>query len=116
MREMGWLGQRVQALVAMVRNGWQAACTMCPKPRRSAKRAMLQVMEQRLAEVQRAMGESLHGTSTRTARSLGELQQRLETIDKAQANIEKLSGNVLNLAGYPVKQADPRRFWRNSAA
>ena len=33
----------------------------------------------------------------RTARSLGELQQRLETIDKAQANIEKLSGNVLGL-------------------
>ncbi len=58
---------------------------------------MLQVMEQRLAEVQRGMTESLTGTSTRTARSLGELQQRLETIDKAQANIEKLSGNVLSL-------------------
>jgi DNA recombination protein RmuC len=58
---------------------------------------MLQVMEQRLAEVQRQMTEALHGTSTRTARSLGELQQRLETIDKAQANIEKLSGNVLSL-------------------
>jgi DNA recombination protein RmuC len=28
---------------------------------------------------------------------LGELQTRLETIDKAQANIEKLSGNVLSL-------------------
>ena len=58
---------------------------------------MLQVMEQRLAEVQRQMTEALHGTSTRTARSLGELHTRLETIDKAQANIEKLSGNVLNL-------------------
>ena len=33
----------------------------------------------------------------RTARSLGELQQRLETIDKAQTNIEKLSGDVLGL-------------------
>jgi DNA recombination protein RmuC len=54
-------------------------------------------MEQRLADVQRGMTESLHGTSTRTARSLGELQQRLETIDRAQANIEKLSGNVLSL-------------------
>jgi DNA recombination protein RmuC len=55
------------------------------------------MMEQRLAEVQRNMTEALHGTSTRTARSLGELQTRLETIDKAQANIEKLSGNVLSL-------------------
>ena len=58
---------------------------------------MLQLMEARLAEVTRNMTESLHGTATRTARSLGELQQRLETIDKAQANIEKLSGNVLSL-------------------
>ncbi len=58
---------------------------------------MLALMEQRLADVSRGMTESLHGTATRTARSLGDLQQRLETIDKAQANIEKLSGNVLGL-------------------
>ncbi len=58
---------------------------------------MLKVVEQRLAEVSNKMGENLAGTATRTARSLGELQQRLETIDKAQANIEKLSGNVLSL-------------------
>ena len=59
--------------------------------------ATLQLMEARLAEVTKTMGDSLTGSSTRTARSLGELQQRLETIDKAQANIEKLSGNVLSL-------------------
>ncbi|MFD1881916.1 DNA recombination protein RmuC [Paracoccus pacificus] len=57
----------------------------------------LHLMETRLAEVGRGMTESLAGNATRTARSLGELQQRLETIDKAQANIEKLSGNVLSL-------------------
>ncbi|MEO0343930.1 MAG: DNA recombination protein RmuC [Pseudomonadota bacterium] len=58
---------------------------------------VVQTMERRLEEVQRAMGESLHGTATRTARSLGELQMRLETIDKAQTKIEKLSGDVLSL-------------------
>ncbi|MGD9917255.1 MAG: DNA recombination protein RmuC [Paenirhodobacter sp.] len=58
---------------------------------------MLQLMELRLAEVNRTMVESLHGSATRTARSLGDLQQRLAAIDKAQANIEKLSGNVLGL-------------------
>ena len=58
---------------------------------------MLALMEARRAEVSRGMSESLHGTATRTARSLGDLQQRLEAIDKAQANIEKLSGNVLGL-------------------
>ncbi|MEM0988995.1 MAG: DNA recombination protein RmuC [Pseudomonadota bacterium] len=54
-------------------------------------------VERRLEEVQRAMGESLHGTATRTARALGELQTRLEAIDKAQSNIEKLSGDVIGL-------------------
>ena len=58
---------------------------------------VLALMEQRLAEVNRALNESLHGSATRTARSLGDLHQRLEAIDKAQANIEKLSGNVLGL-------------------
>ncbi|MGB3148336.1 MAG: DNA recombination protein RmuC, partial [Paracoccaceae bacterium] len=63
----------------------------------TAQTKMLALMEQRLAEVSRGMAESLQGSATRTARGLGELQQRLETIDKAQANIEKLSGDVLSL-------------------
>ena len=58
---------------------------------------LLNLINDRLAEVQNTMGESLQGSATKTARSLGELQQRLETIDKAQENIEKLSGNVLSL-------------------
>ena len=58
---------------------------------------LVSVINERLAEVQNKMGESLQGSATKTARSLGELQQRLETIDKAQENIEKLSGNVLSL-------------------
>lgn len=58
---------------------------------------MLQTMEERLAEVQRNMAESLHGSSVKTTRSLTELQERLTTIDKAQSNIEKLSGDVLGL-------------------
>ena len=58
---------------------------------------VMETVERRLEEVQRAMGETLHGTATRTARSLGELQNRLEAIDKAQTKIEKLSGDVLGL-------------------
>ncbi|MEM9139228.1 MAG: DNA recombination protein RmuC [Pseudomonadota bacterium] len=63
----------------------------------SAQARIMETVERRLEEVQRAMGESLHGTATRTARSLGELQNRLEAIDKAQTKIEKLSGDVLGL-------------------
>ncbi len=58
---------------------------------------MVEAMERRLEEVQKGMAETLHGTSTRTARSLGELQQKLDQIDRAQAKIEQLSGNVLSL-------------------
>ncbi|MDR0810053.1 MAG: DNA recombination protein RmuC [Gemmobacter sp.] len=95
-RELGWLGQRVQAL-AEGQERLAGGLHHVSETQAMSQTAMLQVMEQRLAEVQRQMGESLHGSATRTARSLGELQQRLETIDKAQANIEKLSGNVLSL-------------------
>lgn len=58
---------------------------------------LVQTLETRLADVQRGMSESLHGNSVKTTRSLTELQERLATIDRAQSNIEKLSGDVLSL-------------------
>jgi DNA recombination protein RmuC len=63
----------------------------------AAQSHLLQLMEKRLAQVSHAMTENLQGTSRRTAQSLGELQQRLQAIDKAQDNITKLSGDVLSL-------------------
>ena len=50
-----------------------------------------------LAEMQERMKETLHGASKQTASSLSQLQERLATIDKAQDNITKLSGDVLSL-------------------
>jgi DNA recombination protein RmuC len=96
MREIGWLGQRVQQL-GDGQERLAGGLHHVSESQAVSQTAMIKMMEQRLAEVQRQMMESLHGSSTRTARSLGELQTRLETIDKAQANIEKLSGNVLSL-------------------
>lgn len=52
---------------------------------------------QSLHEMQERMKESLHGSSEKTTQSLTQLQERLATIDKAQTNIEKLSGDVLGL-------------------
>ena len=54
-------------------------------------------MEVRLSEVQKQIFDSLNGSATKTAKSLGALQERLVAIDKAQDNLEKLSGNVLSL-------------------
>ncbi|MEZ5913649.1 MAG: DNA recombination protein RmuC [Paracoccaceae bacterium] len=94
--QLGQLGQRVQSLS----DGQQqlaGGLTHVSEAQAHSQSSMLKLMEQRLAEVSQRMNENLHGSATRTARSLGELQQRLETIDKAQANIEKLSGDVLSL-------------------
>ena len=96
LHELGWLSNRVQALS----DGQQqlaGGLTHVSEAQSLSQKAMLHLMEQRLAEVQKAMTESLAGNSVTTSQSLGELKQRLETIDKAQANIEKLSGNVLSL-------------------
>jgi DNA recombination protein RmuC len=96
LRELGWMGSRVQRLAEGQERlaGGLGAVT---EAQASGQTAMLHLMETRLAEVQARMTDALAGTATRTARSLGDLQQRLETIDRAQANIEKLSGNVLSL-------------------
>ena len=58
---------------------------------------ILSNMEGRLSEVQKQIFDSLSGSASNTAKSLGALQERLIAIDKAQANLEKLSGNVLSL-------------------
>lgn len=63
----------------------------------AAQARMAASLETRLAQVTQAMGDSLNQNALRTARSLGDLQQRLSAIDKAQSNIEKLSGDVLGL-------------------
>lgn len=94
--QMDQLGRSVQALS----DGQQqlaGGLNHVSEAQSASQARVLQLMEQRLADVTKAMNDNLQGTATRTARSLGELQQRLETIDKAQANIEKLSGDVLSL-------------------
>ncbi len=50
-----------------------------------------------LAEMQEGLRDSLHGSSEKTTKSLAQLQERLAAIDRAQSNIEKLSGDVLGL-------------------
>ncbi len=96
LRNLDALGGRVQA-VSDGQHQLAGGLRHVSEAQAASQTKMLALMEQRLAEVSRGMTESLHGSSTRTARSLGELQERLATIDKAQANIEKLSGDVLSL-------------------
>lgn len=50
-----------------------------------------------MTEMQERMKETLNGSSKQTTVSLTQLQERLASIDKAQDNITKLSGDVLSL-------------------
>ena len=63
----------------------------------TSQAAIIKHVESWLEEIQKSISSSLSGSSVKTAQTLGELQQRLQTIDKAQTNIEKLSGEVLGL-------------------
>ncbi len=63
----------------------------------STQADMVKHVESRLSEVQKLVSDNLLGSATKTAHTLGELQQRLTTIDAAQNNIEKLSSSVLSL-------------------
>jgi len=90
----------VSARVSELSNGQQqlaGGLTHVSEAQASAQSKMLELMEKRLAEVSGKMNENLAGSAQRTAKSLGELQQRLVAIDKAQDNITKLSGDVLSL-------------------
>lgn len=105
------LGQGQQSLAGGLKSVSEAQA--------SAQLQVVQNMEVRLADVQRQMSDTLHanalkssnamaemhtrinevlaGSSEKTTKSLTQLQERLATIDKAQSNIEKLSGDVLSL-------------------
>jgi DNA recombination protein RmuC len=96
LRELAWMSRSVRHL-SDGQERLAGGLAHVSDAQTASQAAVLRLMEQRLAEVQARMADSLTGTATRTARSLGDLQQRLETIDRAQANIERLSGNVLSL-------------------
>lgn len=94
--QIGGLGSRVE----MLSNGQQqlfGGLTSVTEAQAQQQAKTLQLMEQRLSQVTESLNVNLSSSAQRTAQSLGELQQRLLTIDKAQENITKLSGDVLSL-------------------
>ena len=99
-RRAGRAAEPLAAQVVALAQGQQqlvGGLTQVTNAQVQAQAKLLETMEKRLEEVSTRMATSLTGSATRTAHSLGELQQRLEAIDKAQTKIEKLSGEVLTL-------------------
>ncbi|MEJ2022513.1 MAG: DNA recombination protein RmuC, partial [Maritimibacter sp.] len=117
-RQMTGLGQAVQYL-GQGQEQLTGSLRSVSDAQSNGQAQMVQAMEQRLAEVQRQMQEQLHnnamksarsmsemqermnetlkGSAVKTTQSLTQLQERLATIDKAQENITRLSGDVLSL-------------------
>ncbi|MGH1370111.1 MAG: DNA recombination protein RmuC [Maritimibacter sp.] len=117
-QQMGGLGQAVQIL-GQGQEQLTGGLRTVSDAQANAQSQVIGTMEARLAEVQRQMQERLHdnamksarsmsemqermndtlkGSAVRTTQSLTQLQERLATIDKAQENITRLSGDVLSL-------------------
>ena len=117
-RQMAGLGRAVQ-LLGQGQDQLTGGLRTVSDAQATAQTQTVQVMEARLAEVQRQMQERLHenalrsaralsdmqermnetlkGSTVKTTQSLTQLQERLATIDKAQENITRLSGDVLSL-------------------
>ena len=116
--QMGGLGQAV-TILGQGQDQLSGSLRAVSDAQTTAQTQMIGAMEARLSDVQRQMQDRLHENATRTARALAEmqermrdslhgssekttasltrLQERLAAIDKAQSNIEKLSGDVLSL-------------------
>ncbi len=117
-RQIGGLGRAVEVL-GHGQDRLSGSLRTVSDSQASAQAQMVGAMEARLSAVQREMQDRLHDNAARTARALAEmqarlneslagstlkttesltrLQERLAAIDKAQHNIEKLSGDVLSL-------------------
>ncbi|WP_010141340.1 DNA recombination protein RmuC [Oceanicola sp. S124] len=116
--QMNQLGRTVEGL-AKGQEQLSGGLSTVSNAQNQGQAQMLQMMETRMAHVQKEMNDRLHanamqqaralsemqekmnqqlqGGSEKTTKSLAELQQRLQVIDRAQENITKLSGDVLSL-------------------
>lgn len=97
------LARYIQDLETAVRalndgqNQLHGGITHVAEAQSTAQIRLTEAIERRLGDVSQALGDTVGKSSQRTAQSLGDLQQRLQSIDKAQTRIEKLSADVLGL-------------------
>jgi len=61
------------------------------------ERALTEMVDRRLSDVSRRLGESLQQQSTQTATTMNDLRERLGAIKAAQENITRLSQQVVSL-------------------
>ncbi len=61
------------------------------------ERALSKTLDERLTDLGKRLGDSLHQTAAKSAETIGDLKTRLAVIDAAQKNITELSAQVVGL-------------------
>jgi len=91
------LAGRVAQLAEQSANGQLNLQGSVSEKLQAQERAISKTLEERLADLNRRMGESMQKQSTQTQTTIGELKERLGTINAAQERITKLSEQVVSL-------------------
>ena len=86
---MGRLGQMA--------DGQVAAQKLIGEQLQAQERAVTKMVDERLSEVTRRVGENLQKTSDKSTETMVQLHERLAVIDAAQKNITELSAGVVSL-------------------
>ncbi|MGE3475701.1 MAG: DNA recombination protein RmuC [Rhodospirillaceae bacterium] len=83
--------------LAQMAESQSAAQTHMAEQLRAQETNVRKLLEERLADVTRKVGENLEKSTTRNSEALGALSERLAVIDAAQKNITELSAEVVGL-------------------
>jgi DNA recombination protein RmuC len=83
--------------LSQMAEGQSAAQARMGEQLQAQERAVTKMLEERLTDVTRRIGENLQKTSDKSAETMGLLQERLAVIDAAQKNITELSAEFVTL-------------------
>jgi len=83
--------------LSQMAEGQAAAQARMAEQLQNQERSVTKMLDERLADVTRRIGENLQKTSDRNAETMGVLQERLAVIDAAQKNITELSAEFVSL-------------------
>lgn len=87
----------LQGRLAQMAEGQVATQASLAERLQAQERNVTKILEERLSDVTRRVGENLQKAGDKTTESLSQLQERLAVIDSAQKNIAELSQGVVDL-------------------
>ena len=91
-RREGVLGR-----LSQLAEGQAAAQNQISERLQSQERVLAKLLDERLTDVSRRLTEGLDQTTTRTVKTMTDIQKRLAVIDAAQKNIGELSAQMVSL-------------------